>query len=737
MGRIVHDSRSGFFAWIPEPWLGRFQRLVHARWLPAAILVITVLAPYHQLLAGRAIPIPDDIFVSDLADGEFPARVEAGRIARDGELPVWTPRLLTGFPLVLDPLSVALFALLPPALALGALIGTLLLVAATGTYVLARHLGASRSGAFLAGFAFAWSGFFVCQLRHLSIIATVACFPWALYCLEQAAAGAATTVMAARALPLRRRLLWMTGFGAVFGLQVLSGFPQSAYISVLVYAALVCVRAIWLLDLRRRMPWRERIAPAAPLTLGALAAVAVGALIGMAVLLPLQELGGLSDRYAGVPYQWATRVNYGIWNVMTFFVPYINGDISNLTYRSSGIFWEDYGYVGLVTVLAALVAVEVRIKRFVTYLVSAPPPEDRIEEHTLGVTFWIATGLVAYLMVLGTTTPLYRFAFDVLPGLNRFRFATRFLFVVELALALLGGVGLTCLQQVVRGRMSTRRRSRVAALVGVVLVCVTVVDLVWHNRRQNPLTDSARWLAPPATASIIQRSGEAGRVYAPFAEEQHVKTFYGARGWAGDLTPYYVHRDLVQPNSNLLHGLSSVNAYAGISPSWTVDLVGDHNRRGLLGSLSGMQHDQMHARPAFFDWLEALSVRWLLVRVPVDSDRVEFIGGTPYASVYRVRSTLPRVRFAPQVRLVPRMEDVAQLSAAGTLDPRQEVVLHDAADLRQVASAQSGPADAPGEARIVVDRATEIVVEAQSARGGLLVLADQVLPGVESNSRRA
>ena len=221
------------------------------------VLAIVVLAPYHQLLAGRAIPIPDDRFVSDLADGEFPARVEAGRIARDGELPVWTPRLLTGFPIVLDPLSVALFAYLPPASALGALIGILLVIAATGTYVLSRHLGASRSGAFLAGFAFAWSGFFVCQLRHLSIIATVACLPWAIYCLEQAAAGAATDATAARAVSVRRRLLWLTAFGiGVPGAQRVPAVGVPFRLSST--PPLVCVRACWLLDLTHSLPWRER-----------------------------------------------------------------------------------------------------------------------------------------------------------------------------------------------------------------------------------------------------------------------------------------------------------------------------------------------------------------------------------------------------------------------------------------------------------------------------------------------
>ena len=465
------------------------------------------------------------------------------------------------------------------------------------------------------------------------------------------------------------------------------------------------------------------------LAIGALVAVAIGVLIGMAVLLPLRELGGLSDRHAGVTYEWATQARYNLPNTLMFFVPYINGDISDRTYRGNAIFWEDYGYVGLVTVLAALTVAAVRIQRFVTYQGKQSPPVDFIDDRQFEIAFWTATGVIAYLLVLGPGTPLYRLAFYLLPGLNRFRFATRFLFVVDLALALLGGFGLTYLQQVITRWRPIHWRPRLAALVGVVLACVTVVDLVGHNRRQNPLFDSGRWLAPPATAAIIQRSGEVGRVYAPGASEQHIATFVKAGGWSGDLTPYYVHRDLLQPNSNLLHGLSTLDAYAGISPSWTVDLIGDHNRGGLLDTLSGSQSGRLRPLPAYYAWLETLSVRWLLLRIPVDSDRIEFVGGTPYAGVYRVKGTLPRVRFAPRVRLVRSMEEVRQSSIAGTLDPRQEVVLHDAADIQRVASVQSGPGDVLGEARIVVDRATEVVIEAHSTQGGLLVLADTYYPG--------
>ena len=134
--------------------------LLRTPWFAPFMMALVVLAPYHRLLVGSAIPIPDDIFISDLADGEFPARVEAGRLVRAGELPIWTSGIWTGFPLQVggtEPISLILFTALPPALALGWLIALYLLAAALGTYALARQFGASRAGSALAGFAFAWS----------------------------------------------------------------------------------------------------------------------------------------------------------------------------------------------------------------------------------------------------------------------------------------------------------------------------------------------------------------------------------------------------------------------------------------------------------------------------------------------------------------------------------------------------------------------------------------------------
>ena len=130
------------------------------RWPRIALTIGTVL-PYWPLLTFSVLFIPDDHFTSDLYNGELPGRLIVAALIRGGDWPLWTNRICSGYPLdgaPADPLGLLLFTLLPPAPALDALVLALLLIAAHGTYTLARRLGADAPGAVLAGIAFAGSG---------------------------------------------------------------------------------------------------------------------------------------------------------------------------------------------------------------------------------------------------------------------------------------------------------------------------------------------------------------------------------------------------------------------------------------------------------------------------------------------------------------------------------------------------------------------------------------------------
>ena len=65
------------------------------------------------------------------------------------------------------------------------------------------------------------------------------------------------------------------------------------------------------------------------------------------------------------------------------------------------------------------------------------------------VLFFALLALVSFLLALGNHTPLFHYTFQI-PGMNLFRVPARWLLLTSLALAMLGGEGLSFLRQLGR-----------------------------------------------------------------------------------------------------------------------------------------------------------------------------------------------------------------------------------------------------------------------------------------------
>ena len=661
--------------------------------LARVCLTVGALLPYWRLLTFSVVFVTDDYFASDIFNGELPGRMLAGAAVRAGHWPGWTGQICSGYPLVgapADPIGLALFTWLPPAAALDALVLVLLLVAAHGAYSLARRLGADIPGALLAGLAFAGCGYFAAQLKHLSIVSTVAWLPVGLLLVDRAVA---------------RDGRWTVPvFGLVFAIQVLSGFPQSAYICALAYGAFALYRA-WLVRTETNAATAvRRLVP-----LGA--AVALGGAAGAVVLLPLSALGAVSDRAEALGYEWATRLAYWVPNAQTFLVPYIHGDISDNSYVGPPFFWEDYGYLGVLTLLLALYGAYRERRRPI-------------------VLFAIGMTLVAYLFVLGQATPVYHAAYLLIPGLKMFRFPTRFLIVVELGLALLAAFGLTRLRADLARRWPAP--SRVPALIAGALCAVTALDLFVHQPRQNPMVPADAWLAPPPSVDLVRRGTPQPRTFTPRHRDVHRNTFQLARGWA-DVRPYYELRDVLAPNlGGGLWNIPSGDCYVGVSPRWFVDVWGDHNRElSLMAMLAAndINGGLLRVRPSLPSILAAYGVTHMLSSYPVEGARLPFEGRSGSAYVYRVEGAA-RVRVVPVGRRVTDAEAAALLLEPG-FDAARTVLLHDApADIGPLAGAAAASAAADGgRAAIAGETHDTLTIEAAAPADAFLLLADTFYPG--------
>ena len=671
--------------------------------LARVFLTLAALLPYWRLLTFGVLYVTDDYFASDIFNGELAGRVIVGQMVRHGELPVWTNQLCSGLPLAgsaADPIGLGAFSLLPPAAALDLFVIVLLLVAAHGAYTLARRFGADRTGAVLAGVAFAGSGYIACQLKHLAIIATVVWLPVGLALLDRA--------LGSDAISRARRALLLATFGLVFAQQVLSGFPQSAYICALVYASFALFRA----GVDRR---RLGSLPAwLPVLSGAGVAMALGAAAGAVVLLPLFELGKVSDRAGALGWVWSTYLAYWPPNVLTFLVPYIHGDISNNTYVGPPFFWEDYGYVGAATFLLAIYGAVRERRRPV-------------------VAFAILMTLVAYLFVLGQATPVFRAAYLLIPGMKMFRFPTRFLIVVELGLALLGAIGLTRLRTDLRAtRVAAAFDGKGPTLITAAICVGTAVDLFIQQPRQNPMVSGRAWLAAPPAVTTIRGDTPAPRTFTPRHRDLHRHTFLLAQGWK-NVTPYFELRDLLAPNTGgAFWNTPSADCYAGISASWYVNVWGDHNREGSLVALLAnydLGAQALRIQPAFPKILSIYGVTHVLSLFPQQEPLFTPVSHDGMAYVYRVEGAA-RVRFVRAARRVTSDGEAARRLLADDFDPDREILLHDAPDSfepsvdeREMASSWTS------RAVVTSEDARHIVIDAEAPDDGFLLLADTFYPG--------
>ena len=698
------------------------QQAGRAEMAARVFLSAAVLAPYWQLLTFSVIFVTDGVFTSDLFNAELPGRLMVARTIRSGQLPLWTSDICSGYPLAgspMDPLGLALFTQLPPAIALDLLLIVLLLIAAHGTYGLARRLGADRSGAVLAGVGFAGSGYVATQLVHLAIVSTIVWLPVGLILIDRV-----LTPQHAAPKPTGeggRRALSLALLGLLFANQVLAGFPQSVYISGLVYGSFALFRAVS--ERRRLGPFRTWM----PWVAGIAGALGLGAAAGAVVLLPLQEVASLSEQAGSLDYVWATYTNFWPPSVFSFFIPYVYGDGANLTYIGPPPFLEGYGYVGLATAVLAIYGAAREWGRPL-------------------VKFLAAMTLTAFGFILGPWTPFYYAAFVLVPGMSRFRAPTRFMVVVELGLVLLAAIGLTRVGTELRQRWGAA--SRLPRLIQIGVCVATALDLLYHQPRQNAFVPADRWLEAPRTAGIVLADSPAPRTYTPHHRDIHRRVHTReAFAWK-HVEPYFKLRDLLEPDTGAGYwNVPSANCYVGLAPRWYVAVWANHHwENALIHDRAYQQFDteSFVISPPFSTMMRTFGITHVLAPFPardpyLNPERdpaLRLIAREPNAYVYRIEGAA-RARVVRAARRMPTEEDAITRLRQLDFDPDQEILLLDAPETIHplVEEPEAGPPDvelpraSTGRAAITRETSRELVVNAVASQDSFLLLADMFYPG--------
>jgi hypothetical protein len=337
-----------------------------------------------------------------------------------GKIPLWTPQIFGGYPIFADgehglasPLVLLAMLLMPADAALIALRLVHLLVAAFGTYALARAWRLSHTASVLGGATFALGSFLAAQIHHENVIRSAVWLPLGLALLERSLRSQG-----------RLRLRWILLASGCVTMAALGLHAQIVFMDLLAMATYGVLR----LGIGPIRGAGRRLLPRAITLLLVLPVLPLlGLMLAAVQLAPFLELAGISWRGAGLPYSVAASHSLTWYGLIKLIFPYF--------FRGPGEFewglwspWESTLYVGLIPLALALLAI--------------------VGTRRPAVRFWAVLGSLGLVMALGQYSPLnLHQLLWLLPGLNGLRAPGRFTLVVVLALGMLAAHGLDWLER--------------------------------------------------------------------------------------------------------------------------------------------------------------------------------------------------------------------------------------------------------------------------------------------------
>ncbi|MFQ6058800.1 MAG: YfhO family protein [Anaerolineae bacterium] len=433
-----------------------------------ALLSLLPLAFFWQAALRQGV-----FYFGDIFRLYYPQRAAYAQALRQGRLPLWSPDILSGYPLLAEgemgafyPLNLLLYRFLPLDMALNYSVILHFMIAGLAMYLFARSLRLSTFGSLMAGLTYTFSGFFIGHVDHLSIMAAAPWLPIAFTLAKQEDGKGKLENGRGRFFHSPLSILHFPSSillcGLVLGVQFLAGHPQISLMTILALVAYALFRAFtgstnlggsqdpatgrrplasarsglehsmgysdlaasacdrrpngaqtplssYLCTPLNLTKWRPFLA----LTLPVLGAVTLGLGLAAVQLLPTYELTRLSQRAGGLEPEFFTSFSWHPALLATLVYPFILGN----PYPNVSV--ELAAYLGLLPLLLALMA-----------------PLLRRDREAL---FFSGLALLALFLAFGHWNPLYRLLLRV-PVFNLFRVPARFLYLFTFASATLCGL---------------------------------------------------------------------------------------------------------------------------------------------------------------------------------------------------------------------------------------------------------------------------------------------------------
>jgi hypothetical protein len=678
---------------------------------------------------------------------------------RAGEWPLWTQALGNGAPLLANHQSAVfyplhlLFLVFPVEQALGYSLALHLALAGLFAWLWARALGLGALGRLVTALAYAGSGFLVGHALFPSMVEAATWLPLAFLLTER--------------LAKRRRASDALALGAVLGVQFLAGHAQLWYYGAWAIGVYGLCRG-WQIG---KSAGRQ-VGRSASWQVGLLLALAVAVAVGAAAvqMLPTWELAAHSQRTDGAEWDFAMTYSFWPWRFVTLLIPDFFGHPADGDYWGYGNYFEDNGYLGVLPLILAGLAV-------VGWLRNARRAPGSPRPAAVGqIPFLLAMAMVALLLALGKNTPLYPLLFRYAPGFGAFQAPARFLCLYTFAVATLAGIGAD------RFRLSYPRQyvSRLALAGGlalatlawiayrqlpalqptftrstmlfggllalsaatlllrgrdadadprvarsplprrwwpVVVVGLIAGDLLFFGRRLNPTADPALYRLDTASGDYLRAQAVAGQPFRLFSFERDVyDTMFERYTRSADFGPTDLGdlsglRETLLPNLAALEGLESANNYEPLLVAGYADLLEAVEEAPLPDALR---------------LLGLMNVRYVVSSQPLPNATPVYSSGEVW--LYANPDALPRAWIVHRARALPDPDRLLAELADPAFDPTSEVLLA-ASTSPLPPNSQPSISNPQSTVRFLRYHANQVTISTVLSQPAYLVLAQTFYPG--------
>jgi hypothetical protein len=666
---------------------------------------------------------------------------------RRGNLALWNPHLFCGAPFfggfqsaLLYPPNV-LFLVLPLDRAVNWSIALHVFLAGAFTYLWAARRGLHPLACFFAATMFMFGGphFLHIYAGHLPNLCAMVWAPLLFLAID--------------GIFSKPSLGWCLLGVFAFSMQILAGHPQYVFytgVGVALYAALL----LW-----SSIRERQRISQSAnsstqqstnpPIHFPARAAGCLAAIVvGAVAITAIQLFTGLAEsgetlRSTGLSYQFASMFSFPPENFVTFLAPNFFGDMQSLPYWGRCYVWEVSIFVSVTGLVLAIIGVSRKSRR------------DFV--------------MVALLLVLalGAHTPLFKLFYYCVPGFDKFRGSSKFVFLASLFLSLLAAYGL---DQIIRGGRVARK-----AIMGIFIAAFVLFigsftvrqsaiggpDAGW-SRALNAIAQTAESYVRSTTFSDPAFGVETGKwaahslllpagIFCALGVILSLvprlpkltcllvilgvaELFWFARKSrvTSDLSlavPQQIHEHLVEhPGDYRILNLQSPNSAMsmGADDIWGYDPGILRRYAEFIAFTQGVNPDEVTQYVPFrrdHPLYGMLRCRFMFVPQP---------DGT--TTIYDNTNVLPRLELIQNFRVIPQRNELFAALTNSTFNPRQELILQTPPSETtgwELAGGQwkTGVPASPGIAQVVEESTDALTIEAKLSSPAILLLNDSYSSG--------